>query len=92
LNAGEGGLYDFGFVDADKTAYDDYYELGLKLLRKGGVMLFDNMLWSGKVADERDQSPDTVALRALALKARDDDRVFSTMSSIGDGLLFVIKK
>ena len=91
IQASESGLYDFGFIDADKTGYDAYYERGLKLLRPGGVMLFDNMLWSGKVADESDRSPDTVALRALALKARADERVFAAMTSVGDGVLMVVK-
>ena len=54
----EAGQYDFGFIDADKTGYDAYYERGLKLLRPGGVMLFDNVLWSGRVADaSRHQRP-----------------------------------
>ena len=92
LKAGEAGTYDMGFVDADKTSYDAYYEGGLKLLRRGGVMLFDNVLWSGAVADPADQNPDTVALRALALKAKDDARVHAAMTSIGDGVLICIKK
>ncbi len=92
LAAGEAGSYDLGFIDADKTGYDSYYELGLKLLRPGGVMLFDNMLWSGAVADPGNQSPDTVALRALALKAKADPRVHAAMTSIGDGLLLAIKR
>lgn len=92
LQASESGLYDFGFIDADKTGYEAYYERGLKLLRPGGVMLFDNMLWSGKVADESDTSPDTVALRALALKARADERVFAAMTGIGDGVMVVVKR
>lgn len=92
LQEQEQGRYDFGFIDADKTGYDDYYERGLKLLRPGGVMLFDNMLWSGKVADAADQTPDTVALRALAVKARGDGRVHAAMTGIGDGLLIVVKR
>jgi caffeoyl-CoA O-methyltransferase len=90
--AREQGLYDFGFIDADKTGYDGYYERGLTLLRPGGVMLFDNMLWSGRVADESDKTPDTVALRALAAKAKADERVRACMTSIGDGLLIVVKR
>jgi caffeoyl-CoA O-methyltransferase len=90
--ARESGLYDFGFVDADKTGYADYYERGLKLLRPGGVMLFDNMLWSSKVADASDASEDTVALRTLALRAKADARVHATMTSIGDGVMIVVKR
>ena len=92
LAAGEEGRYDLGFIDADKTGYDAYYERGLALLRPGGVMLFDNMLWSGKVADESDRSPDTVALRTLARKVRADDRAHPAMLGIGDGVLMVVKR
>lgn len=92
LRAQEAGHYDFGFIDADKAGYDAYYERGLRLLRPGGVMLFDNMLWSGAVADPQDQAPDTVGLRALALKAKADARVHAAMTSIGDGLMIVVKR
>lgn len=92
IGAGEGGGYDFGFIDADKTGYDAYYERGLVLLRPGGVMLFDNMLWSGRVADPADTTPDTSALRALAHKAKADGRVRAAMTAIGDGLLMCIKR
>jgi caffeoyl-CoA O-methyltransferase len=92
IAAGEAGGYDFGFIDADKTGYDAYYERGLKLLRRGGVMLFDNMLWAGRVADPADTTPDTTALRALAVKARADERVHAAMTSVGDGLLMVVKR
>jgi O-methyltransferase len=92
IAAGEADSYDLGFVDADKTSYDAYYERGLTLLRKGGVMLFDNVLWSGKVADPADGTPDTTALRALAHKVKADERVHAAMTSIGDGVLIVVKK
>jgi caffeoyl-CoA O-methyltransferase len=92
LAAGQAGAYDFGFVDADKTGYDAYYERGLQLLRQGGVMLFDNMLWSGRVADPADTSADTTALRALAAKAKTDGRVHAAMTSVGDGVLMVVKR
>jgi O-methyltransferase len=92
IGAGEGGQYDFGFIDADKTGYDSYYERGLQLLRKGGAMLFDNMLWSGRVADPADTTPDTSALRALAHKAKADTRVHAAMTNVGDGLLICVKR
>ncbi len=92
LAAGEGGAYDMGFIDADKTGYDAYYERGLRLLRPGGVMMFDNVLWSGRVADPADTSADTTALRALAAKAKADARVHAAMTSIGDGLLICVKR
>ena len=90
--AGDGGTYDFGFIDADKTGYDAYYERGLALLRPGGIMLFDNVLWGGDVADPSENDADTKALRELAQKAKADARVHSAMTSIGDGLLFCVKK
>jgi O-methyltransferase len=92
IAAGEAGQYDFGFIDADKTGYDAYYERGLTLLRQGGVMLFDNVLWSGRVADPADTSADTTALRALAQKAKSDTRVHAAMTNIGDGLLICVKR
>jgi caffeoyl-CoA O-methyltransferase len=89
---GQAGAYDFGFIDADKTGYDAYYERGLTLLRAGGLMLFDNVLWSGKVADADAKDEDTVVLRDLAFKAKNDPRVDAAMVAIGDGLLMVIKR
>ena len=62
------GSFDFAFIDADKTGYDGYYEACLTLLRPGGLMAFDNTLWSGAVADPAKTDADTVALRALNLK------------------------
>jgi caffeoyl-CoA O-methyltransferase len=92
LAAGEAGKFDLGFIDADKTAYDGYYERGLKLLKRGGVMLFDNMLWSGRVAHPENMTSDTAALRDLAFKVKNDPRVHAAMTSIGDGVLMCIKK
>jgi O-methyltransferase len=85
------GSFDFAFVDADKTGYDGYYEACLTLLRPGGLIAFDNTLWSGAVADPTKNDPDTVALRALNLKVRDDARVTSCLVSIGDGVLLARK-
>lgn len=92
IAAGEGGSYDLGFIDADKTGYDAYYERGLSLLRRGGLMLFDNVLWSGSVADPANETADTIALRTLARKAKADARVHAAMVGIGDGLLMCVKK
>ena len=92
LDEGLHGHFDLMFIDADKTGYDAYYELGLELLRPGGLMLIDNMLWSGAVADPKDTSADTVALRALAAKIHADSRVESTLASIGDGLSVIVRK
>jgi len=92
LDEGLHGHFDMMFIDADKTSYDAYYELGLELLRPGGLMLIDNMLWNGAVADPADTSESTVALRVLAAKIHADARVESTLASIGDGLSVVVRK
>ena len=85
------GSFDFAFIDADKTGYDGYYEACLMLLRSGGLMAFDNTLWSGKVADPAQTDADTMALRALNLRVRDDPRVTSCLVSVGDGVLLALK-
>lgn len=83
---------DFMFVDADKTGYGDYYAAALTLLRPGGIILFDNVLWGGSVADPDKADADTEALRALAKRVRDDDRVEQVFTAIGDGLLIAMKR
>jgi caffeoyl-CoA O-methyltransferase len=91
IRGGGAGTFDFAFIDADKTGYDGYYEACLTLLRPGGLMAFDNTLWSGAVADPSKNDADTVALRALNLKVRDDPRVTSSLVSMGDGVLLALK-
>ena len=86
------GSFDFAFIDADKTAYDAYYEACLDLLKPGGLMALDNMLWDGAVADPSVQDPDTIALRALNLKIRDDARVDACLLTVGDGVQLVRKR
>ena len=83
------GTFDFAFIDADKPAYDVYYEACLRLVRSGGLIAIDNVLWSGAVADPKAQDADTVALRALNLKIRDDHRVESCLLTVGDGVMLV---
>lgn len=92
LADGQGGQFDWMFIDADKTNYDHYYERGLELLRPGGVMLFDNVLWSGQVADEQVQDEDTRALRALNAKLGTDMRVDIAMLPVADGLTIARKR
>ena len=92
IDADESGKFDIAFIDADKTGYDSYYEACLKLLRPSGLIAIDNTLWSGAVADPKDQSPDTQALRNLNDKIRDDKRVESCLMTIGDGVTLVRKK
>ena len=84
----EGGVgqYDLVFIDADKGGYIDYYERGLRLLRRGGVVVFDNVLWRGWVADPTVQDDDTKAIRGLNQKVAADARVDKVMIPIGDGM------
>ena len=92
LAEGHAGTFDFAFIDADKSNYDYYYERALKLLRKGGLLVFDNMLWYGKVADLSVTDADTVALRELNEKLHHDDRVFTSLIGVGDGMNLAIKQ
>ena len=89
---GQAGTFDFAFIDADKTNYDNYYERALQLVRKGGLIVFDNTLWYGKVADENEQDDDTVALRALNKKLQADERIFMSQIPVGDGVTLVIPR
>jgi predicted O-methyltransferase YrrM len=79
--------FDFAFIDADKTNYDNYYERALKLVRPGGLIAFDNMLWTGAVADPSVTDPETSALRALNAKIHDDPRVDMALATVGDGVM-----
>ena len=90
LAAGEAGGYDFAFIDADKANYDAYYERCLQLLRPGGLIALDNMLWGGAVARPA-KDADTAALQVLNAKLRDDTRVDVSLLTIGDGLALARK-
>ena len=92
LSEGGAGGFDTMFIDADKSSYDAYYEGGLKLLRQGGLMLIDNVLWDGKVADASVVDADTSALRALNAKITADERVDFVMVPICDGLTMARKR
>jgi caffeoyl-CoA O-methyltransferase len=83
---------DFAFIDADKTSYAVYYEELLARLRPNGLMVFDNVLWSGAVADPTNTSDDTVALRALNDRLVRDERVDTVMIPVADGLTLVRKR
>ncbi len=74
------------FIDADKGNYDNYYERALQLVRPGGLIAIDNVLWSGRVVDESDQDADTQAIRALNEKIAVDERVDLAMTPIADGV------
>lgn len=93
LAAGQAGSYDFAFIDADKPNYDAYYERLLKLLRVGGVIAIDNVLWSGKVAaPAAADDVETRALQALNAKLHTDERIDLSLLPIGDGLSLARKR
>lgn len=86
LARGEAGQYDFAFIDADKTGYLGYYEQLLKLLRPGGLIVVDNTLWSGEVANPDNREASTVALRAFNDALHRDTRIDLALLPVGDGL------
>ena len=92
IKANEENTFDFAFIDADKENYSEYYERSLKLLRKGGLIAIDNVLWGGKVANPAMQDKATVAIRELNLKIHHDERVTISMLPVGDGLTLARKR
>jgi caffeoyl-CoA O-methyltransferase len=91
LAGGQAGSFDFAFIDADKTGYDAYYERCLQLLRTGGLIAIDNVLWGGSVARPA-KDADTAALQALNTKLHADERVDLALLPIGDGLTLARKR
>ena len=91
MREGRAGLYDFAFIDADKANYGAYYALCLELLRPGGLIVVDNALWSGKVADESATDENTQAIRDLNAHIAADPRVEAAMLTVGDGLMLARK-
>jgi predicted O-methyltransferase YrrM len=92
IAAGESGTFDFVFIDADKENYVGYYERALQLLRPGGLVVADNTLWSGRVADPENAEADTVALRHFNELLHGDSRVDLSLVPIGDGLSLARKR
>ena len=92
LARGQAGTFDFAFIDADKASYLGYYERTLALLRVGGLVVVDNTLWSGKVADMEVNDEDTVALRHFNEVLHRDERVDLSMLPLGDGLTLARKR
>ncbi|ALG09962.1 class I SAM-dependent methyltransferase [Kibdelosporangium phytohabitans] len=92
VESGAAGTFDFVFIDADKENYGAYFELALTLLRQGGLILVDNVLWHGAVIDESAQDDETTALRAFNLRFRDDARVELCLLPFADGLTFAVKR
>ena len=86
------GAFDLIFIDADKANYPAYLEHGLRLLRQGGLLLFDNTLWSGRVLQAQPDSADTRAIQALNRALRDDERVDLSLLPLGDGLTLCRKR
>lgn len=92
LAEGQAETFDFAFIDADKSNYGTYYEQALQLVRPGGLVLIDNVLWSGQVADDQVQDTRTEAIRAFNRKLHEDQRVSLSMVAIADGLTLALKR
>jgi predicted O-methyltransferase YrrM len=92
LATGEAETFDFAFIDADKENYDGYYERSLQLIRPGGLIAIDNVLWSGQVANPQNQDESTQSIRALNEKLHHDERVTLSLVPIADGLTLAIKR
>lgn len=89
---GASGTFDFAFIDASKREYPDYHERILRLLRQGGLAVYDNVLWDGDVIDESKTDPDTVGVRRLNDRLLADERVSISMIPVADGLTLVQKR
>ena len=92
LAQGQAGRFDLAFIDADKENYDGYYERALRLVRPGGVIMLDNVLWAGAVADPKKNDADTKALRALNQKLHGDERIDLSLLPLADGLTLARKR
>lgn len=92
LAEGQAETFDFAFIDADKGNYDGYYELALQLIRPGGLIAIDNVLWSGRVADAQDKESSTKKIRTLNEKLHQDQRITLSMIPIADGLTLAFKE
>jgi len=92
LAEGQANTFDFAFIDADKSSYDDYYERALQLVRVGGLIAIDNVLWSGAVADPSITNTSTEKIRALNQKLHQDDRITLSLIPIADGLTLALKR
>ena len=91
LTEGQANTFDFAFIDADKENYDGYYERSLQLVRQGGLIAIDNVLWSGRVIDPESQDADTLAIRALNEKLHQDERISLSLLPVSDGLTLALK-
>ena len=91
LEEGQTNTFDFAFIDADKRNYENYYEKCLQLIRPGGLIAVDNVLWFGKVADPQDEDKRTIAIRDFNQKLAQDKRVKISLVPIADGLTLALK-
>jgi predicted O-methyltransferase YrrM len=92
LQDGHTGTFDFAFIDADKGNYVNYYDRAFQLVRPGGLIAIDNVLWGGRVADSTDQDKITTTIRAFNAKLAQDDRIVMSVLAIADGLTLALKK
>ena len=92
ITDGRTGAFDMAFIDADKENYQNYFERCLSLIRPGGLIAIDNVLWNGRVIDPTDNSVDTQAIRAFNAGLKDDDRVTVSLLSVADGLTLARKR
>ncbi|MBD2022754.1 class I SAM-dependent methyltransferase [Leptolyngbya sp. FACHB-36] len=92
LAAGQANTFDFAFIDADKDNYRHYYDRALQLVRPGGLIAIDNVLWGGQVTDAHAPDDSTQAIRAFNAALRDDDRVTLSLLPISDGLTLALKR
>ena len=92
LEEGQSSSFDFAFIDADKSNYQNYYERVLMLLRPGGIVAVDNVLWKGRVIDEPDQEIDTIAVREFNQALAHDERIFLSMLPMRDGLTLAMRR
>jgi caffeoyl-CoA O-methyltransferase len=88
---GQSGTFDFAFIDADKKNYSNYFERAMQLVRTGGVIATDNVLWDGRVADPKETDEDTEAIRAFNTKLHADARITLSIIPLGDGLTVACK-
>jgi caffeoyl-CoA O-methyltransferase len=92
LQAGQAETFDFAFIDADKINYEHYYERSLQLVRSGGLIVVDNVLWSGRVAEPNPEAPSTRTIQAFNAKLHADERISLSLVPIADGLTLARKR